>query len=91
MEQCRCINVSPSESPIFKKKVEPSWEEYFGLLLAVILAALEGKRFFLLTLELIAELQIVKFCGGTTPLVFSFLDIFLGFPGALLASYAIRK
>lgn len=67
------------------------WELKIAHGLAVSLAILEAKRLFLLALEMIVESAVLLFSGGIKPLIFSFVDVFLGFPCALAVVYSIRK
>ncbi|XP_033228356.1 peripherin-2-like isoform X3 [Belonocnema kinseyi] len=67
------------------------WEMKIAHGLAVSLAILEAKRLFLLALEMIVESAVLLFSGGIKPLIFSFVDGFLGFPCALAVVYSIRK
>lgn len=92
MASCSCAKVSPSDSPIFKRRKPPLiWEIVHGRFVAVILAALDSKRFFLLTIEAISEMQILQFCGAFKPLIMSFVNAATGLFAASFATYAIFR
>lgn len=67
------------------------WEIRFGYGVAVSLAILEAKRLFLLVLEMVIEWQVIKFVGGSQPVLLTFVDIAIGFPSALAIIHFFRK
>lgn len=70
---------------------DSEWEIRFGYGVAVSLAILEAKRLFLLVLEMVIEWQVIKFVGGSQPVLLTFVDIAIGFPSALAIIHFFRK
>ncbi|XP_031785166.1 CD63 antigen isoform X4 [Nasonia vitripennis] len=68
-----------------------NWETRFGCWAAVSLTVLEVKRLLLLTLEMLLNSRAIRFAGALMPIIFTFVDVGLGFPAAVAAVYAIRQ
>lgn len=87
-----CRGVNSCSSPVSARVYRPqNWETKFGCWAAVSLTVLEIKRLLLLTLEMLVNSRAIRFAGALMPIIFTFVDVGLGFPVAIAAVYAIRK
>ncbi|KAK0182008.1 hypothetical protein PV327_000182 [Microctonus hyperodae] len=67
------------------------WESNIGYGIAIFLSIFEAKRLLIIILELFINWNVIRMAGGYQPVIFSIIDIFLGFIIAIKSIITLRN